>query len=116
MGWWVGNLEVQAAMVSIWCFNCCLNLKFHAQFGEPDVHWPFGCHGVCWCFHCQCWNSRSSSWDHRIYILLSPSCKETWTGFSMKAFKGLWSYLKLTLASAVMLCLEIWYNQGIVLI
>ncbi|XP_043689662.1 protein DETOXIFICATION 41-like isoform X1 [Telopea speciosissima] len=51
-----------------------------------------------------------------LYIVLSPSCKETWTGFSMKAFKGLWSYLKLTLASAVMLCLEIWYNQGIVLI
>ncbi|XP_043702003.1 protein DETOXIFICATION 41-like [Telopea speciosissima] len=51
-----------------------------------------------------------------LYIILSPSCKETWTGFSMKAFRGLWSYLKLTLASAVMLCLEIWYNQGIVLI
>nr|POE57864.1 protein detoxification 41 [Quercus suber] len=51
-----------------------------------------------------------------LYILLSPSCKETWTGFSTKAFKGLWPYFKLTVASAVMLCLEIWYNQGLVLI
>ncbi|KAB1209605.1 Protein TRANSPARENT TESTA 12 [Morella rubra] len=51
-----------------------------------------------------------------LYILLSPSCKETWTGFSIKAFKGIWPYFKLTLASAVMLCLEIWYNQGLVLI
>ncbi|XP_050280165.1 protein DETOXIFICATION 41-like isoform X1 [Quercus robur] len=66
-----------------------------------------------------------------LYILLSPSCKETWTGFSTKAFKGLWPYFKLTLASAVMLWqgsnpgpvdekrlyyLEIWYNQGLVLI
>ncbi|XP_043689663.1 protein DETOXIFICATION 41-like isoform X2 [Telopea speciosissima] len=51
-----------------------------------------------------------------LFILLSPSCKETWTGFSTQAFKGIWSYLKLTLSSAVMLCLEIWYNQGIVLI
>ncbi|RWR88783.1 protein DETOXIFICATION 41-like protein [Cinnamomum micranthum f. kanehirae] len=51
-----------------------------------------------------------------LYILLSPSCKETWTGFSLKAFTGLWSYLKLTVASAFMLCLEIWYNQGLVLI
>lgn len=42
-----------------------------------------------------------------LYILLSPSCKETWTGFSIKAFKGIWPYLKLTLASAVML----WYVQ-----
>ncbi|KAK9284344.1 hypothetical protein L1049_023515 [Liquidambar formosana] len=51
-----------------------------------------------------------------LYILLSPSCRETWTGFSMKAFKGIWPYFKLTLASAVMLCLEIWYTQGLVLI
>ncbi|KAJ1388016.1 Multi antimicrobial extrusion protein [Sesbania bispinosa] len=51
-----------------------------------------------------------------LYILLSPRCKETWTGFSMKAFKGIWPYFKLTVASAVMLCLEIWYNQGLVLI
>ncbi|KAL9669103.1 hypothetical protein QQ045_006644 [Rhodiola kirilowii] len=51
-----------------------------------------------------------------LYILLSPRCKETWTGFSMSAFRGIWPYFKLTLASAVMLCLEIWYNQGLVLI
>ncbi|KAK3004355.1 hypothetical protein RJ639_018141 [Escallonia herrerae] len=40
-----------------------------------------------------------------LYIVFSPSCKETWTGFSVKAFKGIWPYLKLTVASAVML----WY-------
>ncbi|KAF3445043.1 hypothetical protein FNV43_RR14736 [Rhamnella rubrinervis] len=50
------------------------------------------------------------------YILLSPSCKQTWCGFSWKAFRGIWPYFRLTLASAVMLCLEIWYNQGLVLI
>lgn len=37
------------------------------------------------------------------YILFSPSCKETWTGLSMKAFRGLWPYLKLTISSAIML-------------
>ncbi|KAJ4729623.1 Protein DETOXIFICATION [Melia azedarach] len=51
-----------------------------------------------------------------LYIVLSPSCKETWTGLSTRAFKGIWPYFKLTVASAVMLCLEIWYNQGLVLI
>ncbi|KAK9924192.1 hypothetical protein M0R45_032574 [Rubus argutus] len=51
-----------------------------------------------------------------IYILVSPNCKETWTGFSWKAFSGIWPYFKLTLSSAVMLCLEIWYNQGLTLI
>ncbi|XP_047334786.1 protein DETOXIFICATION 41-like isoform X1 [Impatiens glandulifera] len=51
-----------------------------------------------------------------LYILLSPACKETWTGFSMRAFTGIWPYFKITVASAVMLCLEIWYFQGLVLI
>ncbi|KAJ8513077.1 hypothetical protein OPV22_003511 [Ensete ventricosum] len=50
------------------------------------------------------------------YIIFSPSCKETWTGLSMKAFRGLWPYFKLTLSSAIMLVLEVWYIQGLVLI
>ncbi|XP_078178167.1 MATE efflux family protein isoform X2 [Carex rostrata] len=51
-----------------------------------------------------------------LYIILSPSCKATWTGLSMRAFSGLWSYTKLTCASAVMLVLEVWYVQGFVLL
>ncbi|CAI9089889.1 OLC1v1024540C1 [Oldenlandia corymbosa var. corymbosa] len=51
-----------------------------------------------------------------LYIVLSPSCKETWSGFSRTAFRGMWLYFKLAVASAVMLCLEIWYFQGLVLI
>ncbi|KAK8710095.1 hypothetical protein V6N13_145435 [Hibiscus sabdariffa] len=51
-----------------------------------------------------------------LYIVLSPSCRETWTGLSVNAFTGIWPYFKLTAASAVMLCLEIWYSQGLVLI
>ncbi|XP_044502689.1 protein DETOXIFICATION 41-like [Mangifera indica] len=56
------------------------------------------------------------SFINGLYIVLSPSCKETWTGLSIKAFRGIWPYFKLTVASAVMLCLEIWYSQGLVLI
>lgn len=51
-----------------------------------------------------------------VYILWTPRCRRTWTGFSMKAFSGLWSFLKLSVASAVMLCLETWYYQIIVLL
>ncbi|GMP51904.1 hypothetical protein CsSME_00017951 [Camellia sinensis var. sinensis] len=51
-----------------------------------------------------------------LYILFSPCCKETWTGFSMKAFRGIWPYFKLTVASAVVLSLEMWYFQCLVLI
>ncbi|WJZ95892.1 hypothetical protein VitviT2T_014628 [Vitis vinifera] len=51
-----------------------------------------------------------------VYILVSDRCKYTWTGFSLQAFSGLWEFLKLSTASAVMLCLETWYYQILVLI
>lgn len=37
------------------------------------------------------------------YVKISPSCKRTWTGFSMEAFHDIWKYLKLAIPSAVML-------------
>lgn len=51
-----------------------------------------------------------------VYILVSDRCKLTWRGFSSQAFTGLWDFLKLSTASAVMLCLETWYYQILVLI
>lgn len=51
-----------------------------------------------------------------VYILMSKKCKETWKGLSLQAFCGLWEFLKLSSASAVMLCLETWYFQILVLI
>lgn len=50
------------------------------------------------------------------YILRSKKCEKTWGGFSWRAFSGLWDFFKLSLASAVMLCLETWYFQIMVLI
>lgn len=47
---------------------------------------------------------------------MSDRCKRTWTGFSTLAFSGLWDFLKLSTASAVMLCLETWYFQVLILI
>ncbi|KAG5234636.1 protein DETOXIFICATION [Salix suchowensis] len=51
-----------------------------------------------------------------VYILTSNRCRKTWQGFSLEAFSGLWSFFKLSAASAVMLCLETWYYQILVLI
>ncbi|KAD4982273.1 hypothetical protein E3N88_18944 [Mikania micrantha] len=51
-----------------------------------------------------------------VYIVMSDRTKETWTGFSLLAFSGLWGFFKLSLSSAVMLCLETWYFQILVLI
>ncbi|KAJ0843547.1 putative multi antimicrobial extrusion protein [Helianthus annuus] len=51
-----------------------------------------------------------------VYILMSHRCKATWTGFNSMAFGGLWEFVKLSSGSAVMLCLETWYLQILVLI
>ncbi|CAK9327375.1 unnamed protein product [Citrullus colocynthis] len=51
-----------------------------------------------------------------VYIVKSEKCKETWKGFSAKAFSGLPGFFKLSVASAVMLCLETWYFQILVLL
>ncbi|KAF8023369.1 hypothetical protein BT93_F0774 [Corymbia citriodora subsp. variegata] len=43
-------------------------------------------------------------------------CPLTWSGFSTEAFSGLWEFLKLSLASGVMLCLENWYYRILILL
>jgi MATE family multidrug resistance protein len=50
------------------------------------------------------------------YILATPRCRDTWTGFTTQAFTGLCGFAKLSAASAVMLCLETWYLQILVLL
>ncbi|PAN46360.1 hypothetical protein PAHAL_9G180200 [Panicum hallii] len=50
------------------------------------------------------------------YIVTSERCRRTWTGLSCRAFSGLPEFLKLSTASAVMLCLETWYFQILMLI
>ncbi|XP_065876733.1 protein DETOXIFICATION 29-like [Euphorbia lathyris] len=49
-----------------------------------------------------------------IYII-SGTCGRAWNGFSLKAFQNLWGFVRLSLASAVMLCLEIWYFMALIL-
>ncbi|XAR68097.1 hypothetical protein NMG60_11003107 [Bertholletia excelsa] len=51
-----------------------------------------------------------------VYIMVSPRCKLTWTGLSMRAFSGLVAFFKLSAGSAVMACLEIWHYQIILLL
>ncbi|KAM1471592.1 hypothetical protein FF1_041965 [Malus domestica] len=43
-------------------------------------------------------------------------CKEGWTGFSWMALNEMWAFVRLSLASAAMLCLEIWYMMSILIL
>ncbi|XP_076944630.1 protein DETOXIFICATION 30-like [Bidens hawaiensis] len=49
-----------------------------------------------------------------IYIFRG-SCGRAWSGFSWGAFTNLWSFVKLSFASAIMLCLETWYFMALIL-
>ncbi|XP_048127395.1 protein DETOXIFICATION 40-like [Rhodamnia argentea] len=51
-----------------------------------------------------------------VYIARSERCRDTWTGLTVRAFSGLFEFFKLSAASAVMLCLETWYFQILVLL
>ncbi|KAI4389916.1 hypothetical protein MLD38_002083 [Melastoma candidum] len=49
------------------------------------------------------------------YIFITKS-DGAWSGFSWLAFADLWGFVKLSLASAVMLCLEFWYLMILIVI
>ncbi|XP_062211848.1 protein DETOXIFICATION 29-like isoform X2 [Phragmites australis] len=48
--------------------------------------------------------------------LVSGCFPEAWRGFSALAFKNLAAFVKLSLASAVMLCLELWYYTAVIIL
>jgi MATE family multidrug resistance protein len=50
-----------------------------------------------------------------LYIAFG-GCPQTWTGLSRHAFDDLWPFIKLSVASGVMLCLEVWYYRILVLL
>ncbi|KAL8534259.1 hypothetical protein ACS0TY_010315 [Phlomoides rotata] len=49
-----------------------------------------------------------------IYVW-SGTCGKAWPGFTLRAVHNLWGFVRLSLASAVMLCLETWYFMALVL-
>ncbi|CAN6195226.1 unnamed protein product [Urochloa humidicola] len=51
-----------------------------------------------------------------VYVRVSSACKETWTGFSMEAFRDALSFFRLAIPSALMVCLEMWSFELVVLL
>ncbi|XP_027343250.1 protein DETOXIFICATION 16-like [Abrus precatorius] len=51
-----------------------------------------------------------------LYVKFSPSCAATWTGFSKEALHNIPSFLRLAIPSAVMVCLEMWSFEMMVLL
>ncbi|KAF5182774.1 Detoxification-like protein [Thalictrum thalictroides] len=51
-----------------------------------------------------------------LYVNFSPACKRTWTGFSKEALHDVFNFIKLAVPSAVMVCLEMWSFELMVLL
>ncbi|XP_038880135.1 protein DETOXIFICATION 16-like isoform X2 [Benincasa hispida] len=51
-----------------------------------------------------------------LYVKLSSSCSKSWTGFSGLAFHNVPYFLKLAIPSTVMVCLELWSFEMMVLL
>ncbi|KAL8056684.1 hypothetical protein ABFX02_04G135100 [Erythranthe guttata] len=51
-----------------------------------------------------------------LYIVFSPSCSKTWNGFSREALRNVLNFIRLAIPSAVMVCLEAWSFEMMVLL
>ncbi|KAL8124078.1 hypothetical protein AgCh_011909 [Apium graveolens] len=51
-----------------------------------------------------------------LYVKFSSSCARTWTGFSVEALRNIPIFIRLAVPSAVMVCLEMWSFEMIVLL
>ncbi|XP_051122332.1 protein DETOXIFICATION 30-like isoform X3 [Andrographis paniculata] len=51
----------------------------------------------------------------QLVYIWTGRCGPAWTGFSSRAFQNLRDFVRLSLASAVMLCLETWYFMALIL-
>ncbi|KAL9151556.1 hypothetical protein ABFS82_11G059400 [Erythranthe guttata] len=51
----------------------------------------------------------------QLVYIFSGRCGRAWSGFCWGAFENLWGFARLSMASAVMLCLEVWYFTALIL-
>ncbi|KAJ7555243.1 hypothetical protein O6H91_05G028100 [Diphasiastrum complanatum] len=51
-----------------------------------------------------------------LYVVFSQRCRLTWNGFTKDALRDLKPFIKLSLYSTVMLCLEFWYFEILVML
>ncbi|XP_068643509.1 protein DETOXIFICATION 16-like isoform X2 [Aristolochia californica] len=51
-----------------------------------------------------------------LYVKFSPACKKTWTGLSKESLHDVFHFIQLAVPSAVMVCLEFWSFEFLVLL
>ncbi|KAH9312405.1 hypothetical protein KI387_027440, partial [Taxus chinensis] len=133
------NIAELSARVSLWCIPMHFSFVFYytlSRFLQSQAKnfitaWSSALGAVfnvllCWLFVSK-WSmgldgaliSLNVAWWTPViiqYVYVTCGwCPDAWTGYSMEAFADIWPFFKLSVASGVMLCLEIWYYRVLVL-
>ncbi|XP_062200146.1 protein DETOXIFICATION 27-like [Phragmites australis] len=99
------NFVVAVTSAAALCIHLFISWLFVSRF-------QFGLTGVAL--------ALSISWWVTALLLFAyvscGGCPETWHGFSVEAFAGIWEFVKLSSASGVMLCLEHWYYRILIVL
>ncbi|XP_022131803.1 protein DETOXIFICATION 29-like isoform X2 [Momordica charantia] len=104
-------LQSQSKMVAMAVISA-VALVLHALFSWIFIlKWGWGLPGAALVLNSSWWFIVGA----QLVYIFSGSCGEAWSGFSWTAFHNLWNFVSLSLASAVMLCLEMWYYMALVL-
>ncbi|ESQ54740.1 hypothetical protein EUTSA_v10025035mg [Eutrema salsugineum] len=93
---WIGFLALLLHVGMLWLFI---------------VVFGWGTNGAALAFNLTNWGTAISQ---IVYVI--GWCNEGWSGLSWLAFKDIWAFVRLSIASAVMLCLEVWYMTSIIVL
>ncbi|KAG6620229.1 hypothetical protein I3842_Q075200 [Carya illinoinensis] len=93
---WVSFAALMVNLLTSWLFIYVLDFGLVGAVVALDISW---------------WASAVALYGY----VTCGGCPLSWTGFSLQAFSGLWEFIKLSVASGVMLCLESWYYTIVVL-
>ncbi|KAM3319953.1 protein DETOXIFICATION 35 [Capsicum chacoense] len=93
---WIGFVALLLHALLLWLFIYVFNL---------------GINGAALAFNITGWANAIAQF---VYVVVW--CKDGWTGWSLAALNEIWAFVRLSVASAVMLCLEIWYMMSIIVL
>ncbi|CAH8391769.1 unnamed protein product [Eruca vesicaria subsp. sativa] len=71
----------------------------------------WGTNGAALAFNITNWGTAIS-----LIVYVVGWCNEGWSGLSSLAFKEMWVFVRLSIESAVMICLELWYMMSIIVL
>ncbi|KAL8141866.1 hypothetical protein V2J09_014898 [Rumex salicifolius] len=104
-------LQAQSKMRPI-ALSGILGLAAHAALMWVCVTWlGWGLHGVAVAYNASYWCVACVQVGYVVFY-----CKDVWNGLSWEALNDFWGFVRLSLASGIMLCFELWNSMSMVLL